>query len=280
MAERPAPSPPEFRAVPPGHYSMAGVLRSEWTKLHSLRSTTWSLVATAVLTLAICILVAFSEAGGWAHASPGARRAFDPTSASLAGFLFGQLAIGVLGVLVMSSEYHTGTIRTTFAAVPNRLMVLLAKVAMFSLVAFVVGEVLAFASFFVGQAIMSGSTPTATLGQPEVLRAVIGGGLFFTVLGLFALGLGTIIRHSAAAITTFVALFFVVPLIIEALPPTIKDAVGKYLPDNIGSTMTTVKQGFRTDVPTFSPWASFGLLCAYAAVALLIGGILLARRDA
>jgi ABC-2 type transport system permease protein len=266
--------------IPPGRYSVAGALRSEWTKLRSVRSTMWSLVATAVLTIAIGILATSTEAGRWAQTGVGDRRAFDPTSLSLAGFLFGQLAIGVLGVLVVSAEYSTGTIRATFAAIPNRPLVLAAKVAVFSAVAFIIGEVLAFASFFIGQAIMSGSAPTASLGQPGVVRAVIGGGLFLTVLGLFALGLGTIIRHSAGAITAFVGIFFVIPLIVEALPVTIKNAVGKYLPDNIGSTMTTVKQGFRTDVPTFSPWVSFGLLCGYAAAALLIGGIVMARRDA
>jgi ABC-type transport system involved in multi-copper enzyme maturation permease subunit len=242
--------------IPPGRYTFAGALRSEWTKLRSVRSTTWSLVATAVLTIAIGILATGTEAPRWAHANLGNRLAFDPTSLSLAGFLFGQLAIGVLGVLVVSAEYSTGTIRATFGAMPHRNLVLMAKVAVFSAVAFVLGEILSFASFFIGQAILSGSTPTATLGQPGVLRAVVGGGLFLTVLGLFALGLGTIIRHSAGA------------------------AVGKYLPDNIGATMTTVKQGFRTDVPTFSPWVSFGLLCAYAAAALIVGGVLLARRDA
>jgi len=267
-------------ALPPGRYTPAGALRSEWTKLRSVRSTSWSLVATAVLTIAIGILATSTEAGRWAHADFGDRLAFDPTSLSLAGFLFGQLAIGVLGVLVVSAEYGTGTIRATFGAIPNRTLVLVAKVAVFSGVAFVIGEVLAFASFFIGQAILAGSAPTASLSQPGVLRAVIGGGLFLTVLGLFALGLGTIIRHSAGAITAFVGIFFVVPLIVEALPSSIKDAVGKYLPDNIGATMTTVKQGFRTDVPTFSPWVSFGLLCGYAAATLVIGGILLARRDA
>ncbi len=266
--------------IPPGRYTLAGALRSEWTKLRSVRSTTWSLVATAVLTIAIGILATGTEAPRWAHANPGNRLAFDPTSLSLAGFLFGQLAIGVLGVLVVSAEYSTGTIRATFGAMPHRNLVLVAKVAVFSAVAFVLGEILSFASFFIGQAILSGSTPTATLSQPGVLRAVVGGGLFLTVLGLFALGLGTIIRHSAGAITAFVAIFFVIPLIVEALPAAIKDAVGKYLPDNIGATMTTVKQGFRTDVPTFSPWVSFGLLCAYAAAALIVGGVLLARRDA
>jgi ABC-2 type transport system permease protein len=267
-------------AVPSGRYTIGGALRSEWTKLRSVRSTTWSLIATAVLTIAIGILATGTEAGRWSHANVGDRLAFDPTSLSLAGFLFGQLAIGVLGVLVVSAEYSTGTIRATFGAVPNRTLVLAAKVAVFTVVAFVLGEILAFASFFIGQAILSGSAPTATLGQPGVLRAVVGGGLFLTVLGLFALGLGTIIRHSAGAITAFVAIFFVIPLIVEALPSSIKDAVGKYLPDNIGATMTTVKPGFRTDVPTFSPWVSFGLLCAYAAAALIVGGVLLVRRDA
>jgi ABC-2 type transport system permease protein len=277
--ERPAPvhGPP---AVPPGRYTAAGALRSEWTKLLSVRSTSWSLVATAVLTIAIGILATGSEASRWAHSNLEERALFDPTSLSLAGFLFGQLAIGVLGVLVVSAEYSTGTIRATFGAIPHRTLVLAAKVAVFSAVTFVLGEILSFASFFIGQAILSGTTPTAALDQPGVLRAVVGGGLFLTALGLFALGLGTIIRHSAGAITTFVAIFFVIPLIVEALPSSIKDAVGKYLPDNIGSTMTTVKQGFRTDVPTFSPWVSFGLLCAYAAAALVIGGVLLARRDA
>jgi len=266
--------------LPSGRYTLAGALRSEWTKLRSVRSTSWSLVATAVLTIAIGILATSTEAGRWAHANAGDRLAFDPTSLSLAGFLFGQLAIGVLGVLMVSAEYSTGTIRATFGAIPNRTLVLAAKVAVFSVVAFVIGEALAFSSFFIGQAVLSGSAPTAALSQPGVLRAVVGGGLFLTVLGLFAVGLGSIVRHSAGAITAFVAIFFVIPLIVEALPSTIKDAVGKYLPDNIGATMTTVKQGFRTDVPTFSPWVSFGLLCAYAAVTLAIGGILLARRDA
>jgi ABC-2 type transport system permease protein len=248
--------------------------------LRSVRSTTWSLVATAVLTIAIGVLATGSEAGRWAHTDAGDRLSFDPTSLSLAGFLFGQLAIGVLGVLVVTSEYSTGTIRATFGAVPHRTGVLAAKVAVFSVVAFVLGEILAFSSFFIGQAILNGSTPTASLSQPGVLRAVVGGGLFLTVLGLFALGVGSIIRHSAGAITTFVAIFFVVPLIVEALPSSIKNVVGRYLPDNIGSTMTTVKQGFRTDVPTFSPWAGFGLLCAYAAVTLIVGAVLLTRRDA
>jgi ABC-type transport system involved in multi-copper enzyme maturation permease subunit len=266
--------------LPPGHYSFVASLRSEWTKLSSVRSTTWSLVATAILTIAICILATVSEASRWAHSDIGDRLAFDPTSLSLAGFLFGQLAIGVLGVLVVSAEYSTGTIRATFAAIPHRTTVLAAKVVVFSAVAFVIGEALAFSSFFIGQAILTGTTPHAVLSQPGVLRAVIGGGLFLTVLGLFALGLGTIVRHSAAAITVFVGIFFVIPLIVEALPSSIKDAVGKYLPDNIGATMTTVKQGFLTDVPTFSPWASFGLLCAYAAAALIIGGVLMAKRDA
>ena len=107
----------------------------------------------------------------------------------------------------------------------------------------------------------------------------MGSGLYLTVLGLLGLGPRPMIRHTAAPSPPSSRCCFVLPLIVEALPDTIKNAVGKYLPDNIGAAMTTVKPGFRTDVPTFSPWVSFGLLCAYAALALLIGAILMVRRD-
>lgn len=156
------------------------------------------------------------------------------------------------------------------------------KAAIFGLVAVVVGEVLTFAAFFIGQAILSGTTPTATLGDPGVLRAVIGGGLFLAVLGLLALGIATIVRHTAGAITAFVGLLLILPLIAQALPTSIRYAIGRYLPANIGATMTTVHPGFRMDLgaPTFSPWVGFGILCGYALAALVVGGALMARRDA
>jgi hypothetical protein len=206
---------------------------------------------------------------------------FDPTSVSLTGLLFGQLAMGVLGGLTVSAEYGSGSIRATFAAVPRRPVVLAAKAVVFGVLAFLVCESLSFASFFVGQAILSGSAPTATLAQHEVLRAVIGGGLFLTVLGLFALGLAAIIRHTAGAITTFVAILLILPLVVSAFPAKIGWPIGRYLPATIGSAMTSVTSLGAHDsfLPAFPFWHGFALMCAYAVGANVIGGFLMVRRD-
>jgi len=138
----------------------------------------------------------------------------------------------------------------------------------------------AFAAFYVGQAILSGSTPTAALSDPGVTRAVVGGGLYLTVLGLLALGLATIIRHTAGAIFTFVSVLLILPLIVSAFPARIGHPIGRYLPAVIGSAMTsTTGRGHPDFLPSFPPWTGFGILCAYAAGALLVGGLLMVRRD-
>jgi ABC-type transport system involved in multi-copper enzyme maturation permease subunit len=257
------------------------VLRSEWTKLRSVRSTTWSLLATIAATVGIGVVAAATEANRWTHLSRTDRLIFDPTNLSLTGLLFGQLAIGVLGVLVMSGEYGTGTIRATLAAIPNRPLVLAAKAAVFGAVALVVSEVASFAAFFIGQAILgSGPAPHASLSDPAVLRAVMSGGLYLALLGLLALGLATIIRHTAGAITTFVGVLLVVPLVLQAFPSSIRNAVAKYLPANLGQAMTSVHPTTIGGSTSFSPWVSFSILCGYAIAALAVGGWLLARRDA
>jgi hypothetical protein len=255
------------------------VFRSEWIKLRSVRSTWWTLAAMAVLTVGIAVIAGATIPSRWASMSEVERLTFDPTSVSLRGLLFSQLVIGVLGVLVMSAEYGTGTIRATLAAVPNRPWVLAAKTGIFAAVALVVGEILSFAAFFVGQALLTSPATHATLGQPGVLRAVAGGGLVVAVLGLFALGLATIIRHTAGAITAFVGSLLVLPIVFEALPSSINRPLGKFLPFNISDAMTSVHPAIGPST-SFSPWAGFALLCAYAAVALGIGGWLMVRRDA
>jgi hypothetical protein len=263
------------------HYRPSGALRSELTKLRSVRSTTWTLVATVVITIGIGILATATEASRWAHAAPIDRLTFDPTRLSLTGLLFGQLALGILGVLVLSAEYGTGTIRASLAAVPNRPLFLAAKTAVFAAVALLVGEVVSFAAFGIGQAILTGSAPHATLGQAGVLRAVAGGGLFIAVLGLLALGLASIIQHTAGAISAFVGVLLILPLITESLPSSIRNVIGKYEPLTIGNTMTSVhpnlQQGFT---PSFSAWVGLAVLIGYAAVALGVGAWLTVRRDA
>jgi len=269
-------------ALPRGHYRMTGVLQSEWTKLRSVRSTTWSLVATIVLTIGIGVLATLMPALRWNSLGADFRANFDPVRQSLTGLLFGQLALGVLGVLVVSAEYGTGTIRATLAAVPRRPMVLSGKVLVFGTVALVVSELLMLATFFIGQAILGTSpAPHATLGQPGVLRAVVGGGLYITILAMLAMGLAAIIRHTAGAISAFVTILLIVPLILQALPSSIVNTVGRYVPANIGATVTSTSgvAGFEGH-HSFSPWVGLALLAAYALVALVVGGWLMARRDA
>jgi hypothetical protein len=205
----------------------------------------------------------------------------DPTRRVLVGVFLGQLIFGVLGVLVMSAEYGTGTIRATLSAVPRRLVVLGAKIVVFGGVALVASEVITFSAFGVGQAILwARGGGTASLGQTGVLRAVAGSGLYLAVLGLLALGLAAIIRHTAGAISAFVGVVLVLPLIAGALPTSMIQAVTRYLPAHIGIVMFSAR-GVPNDIrPVFSPWTGFALLVLYAVVILALGGWVLIRRDA
>lgn len=268
---------PSRKALPSGHYGLSGLLRSEWTKLRTVRSTMWTLGITVVVGIGISALATAETRAHWATMSLGDRMSFDPTSTSLTALLFCQLAIGVLGVLVMSAEYGTGTIRATFSVAPKRPLVLLAKMAVFGAVALVVAEIVAFLSFLVGQALLSAPATHASLSTPGALRAVVGTGLYLAVIGLFALGLATIIRHTAGAISAFVGLLLVLPIIVQALPNSLQEDIRRFLPLRIGTVMMSVNNG---DAHSFSPWTGFLVLCVYALVVLVIGGIILVRRDA
>lgn len=268
---------PAVAALPAGHYRFVDIVRSEWTKMWSVRSTMWTLLATAVVTIALSVVGTAQASSQWASMTATSRAIFDPASQSLQGVIYSQLVIGVLGILLITSEYATGTSTVTFAAVPARGKVLAAKTLVFAMVAGAIGEVLSFLAFFAGQAMLAAPAPHATLGQPNVLRAVVGGGLIFMVLGLFALGLGTIVRHTAGAITAYVVALLVLPIVVGALPTATQDAIGKYLPAHVADTMTTVTAPL--DHPQFAPWAGLGVLAIYAAVALGAGAVLLRRRD-
>lgn len=298
VLEAPAP----FTAnTPAGRVGLRGAMAAEWTKLWSVRSTAWTLVATGVAVIGLCAL-----STGTVNASEIIE---DPTRRSLIGIFLGQLIFGVLGVLVMSAEYGTGTIRATLSAVPRRPIVLTAKVVVFGAVAIVASEIFAFAAFAMGQAILSGkhavgssaiisrahqlgvnvphnvqgllsSSGSASLGQPGVLRAVIGAGLYLAVLGLLALGLATIIRHTAGAISAFVGVVLVLPLIVQALPASISNAVARYLPSNIGLVMFSTHDIPDRLGPAFSAWTGFALLIGYTVIVLAVGCWVLVHRDA
>jgi ABC-type transport system involved in multi-copper enzyme maturation permease subunit len=251
--------------------------RAEWTKLRTVRSTMWSLLVTVVIVVGLGALLSAARVSRWDRLEPGELIRFDPTGFSLNGLLLAQLAIGVLGVLVMSSEYATGQIRATFGATPQRTLVLIAKVLVFAAVTFVVGLAACFAAFFVGQSIFSAKHAQASLGDPDVLRAVVGGALYLTVLGALGIGLGTILRRTAGAIATLVSLLLILPLIAQLLPSPWNDDVSRYLPAQAGSQIFRV---IPRTTNALSPWTGFAVLAAYALVSLILGGILLAKRDA
>jgi ABC-2 type transport system permease protein len=258
-----------------GHYGFRQVAEMEWLKLRSVRSTAWIMGVFAAGMIGIAILVLGRE--DWASMAAADRAGFDPTDQGFAGLALGQLALGVLGVLVITSEFASGMIRATFAAVPRRGLLMAAKAAVLGAVTLVAGEVLAFVSFAVGEAVLRSPAPHATLGQPGVLRAVLMAGAYPALIALIALGLGAIIRHTAGAISALVGILFVLPLILLPLGTSIQDSVGKFLPMIIAeNSITAVKLA----PDSLSAGLGFGLLCAYAAAALVIGGVVLARRDA
>ena len=270
-------SPPLARnkPLPKGRYSIGDLMRSEWTKLESVRSTKWTLGLTILIGLGVSAIAAAETTSHWND--PGSQHfGFDPTSLSLTGVFIAQLIIGVLGVMVMSAEYTTGTIRATFSAAPRRTEVLAAKTLVFGAVALAVAMVTAFLSFFLGQALLTAPAVHATLSTPNALRQVVGMGLFLAIVGLFAMGLATIIRHTAGSISAFVAILLVLPSILRALPNSLYDAIVKFMPSNIGNAL--VSSGPQSN--SFSPWVGLLVMLGYTAALLVIGGVLMQRRDA
>jgi len=256
-----------------GTPTFAGVLRSEFTKIRSVRSTYWTLLALVVVTVGFGALASYGATRG-PHG-----QFFDATQRSLGGLYISQLVIGVLGVLVISSEYSTGMIRTTLTTLPRRGLMITAKAVVFAAVAFVTGLITCFASFFLGQAIMSSDHISVSLSQPNVLRAVIGGALFLTACGLLAFGFGLLLRHSAGAITTVVGLLFVVTILVNLLPSTWQDHIDKWIPAMAGTQIwaTIPSQG---QPAMFAPWTGFAVLCGYAAIVLIAAVALFRKRDA
>jgi hypothetical protein len=249
----------------------------EWIKLRSLRSTAWGFGILAVGMIGFAVLVLSVISGHWAHMSASDKATFDPTNQGFTGLIIGQLVVAVLGVLTITSEFSSGLVRATFAATPRRPLVLAAKAAVFGGAALVAGEVLALISFFAGEAVLHGGAPHVTLADPGVLRAVLMAGAYVCLCGLFGLGLGAIIRHSAGAIAAAVVAIFALPLLLLPLPESTRNGVVKFLPEQIaGSGITAVKP----EANTLSPWVGLGMLCLYAVVLLAVGAVMLAKRDA
>jgi ABC-type transport system involved in multi-copper enzyme maturation permease subunit len=253
------------------------VLLSEWTKFKSLRSTIYTLLTAVVLTIGIGALFAGVTASQYHTFSPADKASFSPITTSLNGMIFAQLAIGVLGVLMISGEYSTGMIRSSLTAVPKRLPVLWAKLAVFAAVVFAVMLVTSFVSFFVGQALLSSHHLNVALSAPGALRSVIGAALFATVAGMIGMAVGAILRNTAAGISTFVAVFFVIPPLADLLPSSWSSHFVQYLPSNAGEALFGGTRGLAHPL---SPWTGFSVLCGYAVVLIGFAAWRLRRVDA
>ena len=252
------------------------VMRAEWTKLRTIRSTGWTLLTVLVGTIAIGALICEAVVSRWDQMSAIDQANFDPTFRSLTGLFIAQIAIGVLGVLAITSEYATGMIRSTLAAVPARRLVLAAKGVALAAPAILVSTVTCVAAFLTGQAILATKGIGVSITGPGELRAVMGGGLYLTVMALFALGLGAIFRRTAGAVTAFICLVLVAPVIVGALPKPWGPDIQKYLPGNAGQAILNV----HATSGSLSPWAGFAVLSAWAAAALALGAWLITHRDA
>jgi ABC-2 type transport system permease protein len=260
--------------------SFGYLLLSEWTKIRTVRSTVWTLIVFVVVSVGLTAVFALVIVTSWTGKGSASRDATvisDPVSSLLGtGVSLGQLAVCVLGVLVMTTEYSTGVIRASLLAVPKRLPMLAAKATVFAALILVVGEVVTFGSFFVGAAILH-SHVTVTLGDPGVARAVIGTGMVLAVLGVFALAIGTLVRHTAGAIATVIGVVLVLPILSGLLPGNWGAHVNAYLPEQAGGLIV---QAHRHQGDLLSAWLGFGVFCLWTAILLALAAYLLRRRDA
>ena len=251
------------------------VIKSEWTKFRSLRSTKITLLVAVVLTVGLGALISGVTASHWANATPQDRAGFNAVVTSLDGVNIAQLVVGVLGVLLISGEYATGMIRASLTAVPSRLPVLWGKLSVFAGVVGGVAVASAFGAFFLGQSLLSSQHLQVSITSPDALRMVIGAGGYMLLVGIIGMALGGLLRNTAAGISSLVALFFVIPPLMNLLPQSWADHIGPYLPSNAGEAFWGQPSGTH-----LSAAAGFAVLCLWAAVAVAAAGTRLKRQDA
>lgn len=257
-------------AVPFGH-----TLHAEWIKFRSLRSTWYTLASLAVAGLGVTALGMSGAGVGYASLTPAEQLDWDPANRSLMTYLIAQLIIGVLGILVVTSEHATGLIQTSLAATPRRNRLLAAKTVLLTAVAAVAGQVLMFSSFFLGQAMLAAQdVPNASLGDPGVLSAVLGGGVYLTAIALLAVGLGTILRATAGALATLVVIIYLVPGFADLIPSWLEWILDFWPTLGAAAALNTIP---NPDYP--DPWLNLGVMCLGVAAVLTAAFVLFRRRD-
>lgn len=252
------------------------VVASEWIKLRSVRSTRWTIIGAALAAVGLGALFCMGYVARYEHLSPTERLTFDATTFSLSGLFLAQLAIGALGVLVISSEYSTGMIRTTFTAFPHRRTLFTAKAAVFAFAVLVIGELMSFAAFGIGQAILSQKGIGVSLGDPHVARAVVGGGLYLTGVGLLGVSAAALVRHTGGAMSVLFGLLFATSILVAVLPSSWRDNLSRLTPGNAGTQIMNV----RHSPDMLGPWAGLLVLLAYCAALFALALWRLTRTDA
>ncbi|CAG6394244.1 ABC transporter permease [Streptomyces cocklensis] len=253
----------------------SAVLQSEWTKIRSVRSTIWTLALAFIVTVALGAVICLVFNNTWGDLSSDDQATFDPTATSFFGMQLGQLALIVFGVLVISSEYSTGMIRTSLAAVPQRSAFYASKVAVAGALALVVGMATSFVVFFLGQALLG--SHSADIGDPGVLRAVVGAGLYMTLLVLLCVGAASMLRSPMLGLGILMPFFFLISPILANVPKV--QTVARYFPDQAGRKIMQVVPDSGDHV-SYGPWGGILIMAVWVAVALLGGYVVLRQRDA
>jgi ABC-2 type transport system permease protein len=271
---------PEASAVSPRQL-WSSFAAAEWIKIRTVRSTFITLAVSVVVAVGfgalacqrlVAQIAGLSSAGDRGNYLQG----IDVTSRSLIGNAFAQLLIGALGVLVVTSEFGTGMIRASVIAMPQRQRWIAAKLAVFAAVVLVAGQILTFASFGIGQAILRTQHVGVSIGDPGVLRSVVATGLYIALIGLIGASLGLIIRHTAGALTSLIGIVFVLPALASAFSEPLQGQIVRLLPESIGEQSSSV---LRVS-DRFPIWGGIALMLVYATVLYTLGAVLLHRRDA
>jgi len=251
--------------------------RSEWIKFRSVRSGPAVLLATAVILPVTAWLLGAYYRNSWATMSPASQASFDPVFISLRGIEGAQLFVGALGVITATGEYTSGLIRSTFIATPQRAQVLAMKAMIFAAVVWSWCTLFSFAAFFIGQALLSNPAKHVAIGDPGVLTAVFGGGLYLTAVGLLGLFIGVLLRRTPGALAALFGILLVLPVAVGLLGGTIGAQLAEFLPDSGGEEIFKLLHG---GAYTLGPWQGFAVLAAYVAAAAAAAFLLLRRRDA
>ncbi|MFJ3931699.1 MULTISPECIES: ABC transporter permease subunit [unclassified Streptomyces] len=257
--------------------SVPAVLRSEWTKIRTVSSTTWTLISAFAVTLAMSAALSALMNATFNDLSEAEQVTFDPTFVSFSGLVLGQLAMVVFGVLVVGTEYSSGMIRTSLAAVPQRATFLFSKITVAGALALAVGMITSFLTFFVSQALLG--EHRTTLGEENVLRAVFGGGLYMGLIALFSMGVAAMLRSSMLSLGILMPFFFLVSQILSAVPGA--KEVARYFPDQAGAKiMQVVPNALDSDEAPYGPWGGLGIMVLWVAASLIGGYLVLKKRDA